>query len=322
MLCKKCAEIYNLEDLVEIGDRCDLCRGIWDRLDLPELPSRRVSIRVSGFDDSKYLLKPKTTLSTAIKETLKHRYRLEIDNTDPDLYIDVTPEGIIISRAELFIFGRYWKLKNYVSQKRWRGKNISSVEERIGKIVAERYGAKDYKMHASGREDIDAFNIGGRPFVLEIKEPQQFHVFPEMINANGVVAILYGRVRRVFRSLVSDSHFDKGYLCTHRELGDDEIARLNEIKNIRISQYTPKRVEKRRVLKTRYRKIYLIRAFRNFSYIYSEAGTYIKEFFHGDDGRTKPSISEILGKSTECLSLTVSRVYDRFLDRAYMKYSL
>ncbi|MCS7122419.1 MAG: hypothetical protein NZ908_00460 [Candidatus Micrarchaeota archaeon] len=322
MLCRKCAEIYNLEGLVSIGDRCDICKGIWDRIDLSELPSRRVSIRISGFDDSKYLLQPKTTLNRAIKDLLKQRYGLEIDNTDPDVYIDISPDGVEISRAELFVFGRYWKLRNYVSQKRWRGKNISSVEESIGKVVAERYGARDYKMHASGREDIDAFNIGGRPFVLELIEPQHFQVSPELINTNGITAIIYGRVRRVFRSLVSDSHFDKGYLCTHRELDDAEIVRLNDIRNIKVSQYTPRRVERRRVLKTRYRKIYSIRAFRNFSYIYAEAGTYIKEFFHGDGGRTRPSVSEILNKNTECLSLTVSRIYDRFLDIAYRRYRL
>ncbi|MEM0455924.1 MAG: hypothetical protein QXL02_01545 [Candidatus Anstonellales archaeon] len=322
MLCDKCASIYNLNGLVEIGENCEICHGIWDRLELRDLPSQRVSIRVIGFDDSKYLLQPRSTLSAAIKEELKSKYNLQIDNTDPDVYIDVSPDGIQIRKAELFIFGRYWKLRNNISQKRWPGKGIPSIEGIIGRELIKIYGGSKYFMHASGREDIDAFNIAGRPFVMEIHEPVRYNVSPGIIQSQGIVAVIYGRVRRIMRTLVSDSHFDKSYICYHKELSDEEISILSSSPVLRISQYTPSRVEHRRALKTRYRKIYRIRAFRNFSYIYAEAGAYIKEFFHGDKGRTSPCISSILNREINCDTLIVSRLYDRFVDILYNRYRL
>lgn len=321
MLCKKCIEIYNLRNLVNEGEKCELCNNIWDKLKL-NISSKRVAIRISGFDDRKYLFNPKSTLSTAIKEQLVKEYNLTIDSVDPDLYIDINPQGVQLKNAELFIFGRYWKLKNNISQKRWRDRRFTSIEEIIGEELVKKYKAKHYYIHASGREDIDAFNIAGRPFVAELIEPEIYEVKPGIINNDKIVALIYGRVRRRFRKLVSNSHFDKGYLCYHDELNNEEIQKLNSISYLKISQYTPIRVEKRRALKTRYRLIYKIRAFNLYSYIYSEAGAYIKEFFHGDNGRTNPSISSILGRMIKCKTLIVSRIYDRFLDISFKRYSI
>jgi tRNA pseudouridine synthase 10 len=40
----------------------------------------------------------------------------------------------------------------------------------------------------------------------------------------------------------------------------------------------------------------------------AEAGTYIKELIHGDDGRTQPNIADILGCEAECLELDITWV--------------
>lgn len=42
----------------------------------------------------------------------------------------------------------------------------------------------------------------------------------------------------------------------------------------------------------------------------SSAGTYIKEFVHGDLGRTVPSIGSILDSEADILQLDVTQVYD------------
>ena len=42
----------------------------------------------------------------------------------------------------------------------------------------------------------------------------------------------------------------------------------------------------------------------------SSAGTYIKEFVHGDLGRTVPSIGSILESEADILQLDVTQVYD------------
>lgn len=46
-----------------------------------------------------------------------------------------------------------------------------------------------------------------------------------------------------------------------------------------------------------------------------QAGTYIKEFVHGDDGRTNPSLGSLLGCSgpAEILELDVLEIHMDFL---------
>ena len=44
--------------------------------------------------------------------------------------------------------------------------------------------------------------------------------------------------------------------------------------------------------------------------ITAEAGTYIKEFVHGDGGRTVPSVAEKLGVECEVRALDVLRIIE------------
>ena len=47
--------------------------------------------------------------------------------------------------------------------------------------------------------------------------------------------------------------------------------------------------------------------------IKADAGTYIKELIHGDNGRTEPSISSFLSKPCTCARLDVISIEDDFL---------
>ena len=49
-------------------------------------------------------------------------------------------------------------------------------------------------------------------------------------------------------------------------------------------------------------------------HILAEAGTYIKEFIHSDDGRTTPSVSSVLKCCAACDSLDVVGIHDYFLE--------
>ena len=42
-----------------------------------------------------------------------------------------------------------------------------------------------------------------------------------------------------------------------------------------------------------------------------QAGTYIKEFVHGDEGRTRPNVSSLLGAAepSKCLTLDVEQIH-------------
>ncbi len=82
-------------------------------------------------------------------------------------------------------------------------------------------------------------------------------------------------------------------------------------------QKTPLRVLHRRSQLTREKKIYDIKTemFNNHYFLLSlttSAGAYVKEFVHGDFGRTFPSISSIFDSRTEILQLDVTYLYDDF----------
>ena len=81
---------------------------------------------------------------------------------------------------------------------------------------------------------------------------------------------------------------------THEKLGE-----LEAIHDLEIKQKTPVRVLHRRSLLTRDKMIYSMKpTYINPHHFILEleasGGTYIKEFVHGDLGRTRPNIGEIL----------------------------
>jgi tRNA pseudouridine synthase 10 len=43
--------------------------------------------------------------------------------------------------------------------------------------------------------------------------------------------------------------------------------------------------------------------------VVTQAGTYVKEFVHGDLGRTKPSLSDIIGGDVDILALDVLDIH-------------
>lgn len=111
----------------------------------------------------------------------------------------------------------------------------------------------------------------------------------------------------------------KAYCCVvwiKRRISKKELeSRLNQLKNIDIKQTTPVRVLHRRSLMVRDKLIYKVHAeYINQHYfvlhVLASAGTYIKEFVHGDLGRTVPSIGSLLESEADILQLDVTQVYD------------
>ena len=85
---------------------------------------------------------------------------------------------------------------------------------------------------------------------------------------------------------------------------------LNNTTRVDILQKTPVRVLHRRTVMTRPRTVTDIKAelidehHFNIS-MTTQAGTYVKEFVHGDLGRTEPSLCTILNKECDILELDV-----------------
>jgi len=77
-----------------------------------------------------------------------------------------------------------------------------------------------------------------------------------------------------------------------------------------IQQFTPLRVEHRRAQKTRPRTIYhcTVESIDHASAVLTletESGLYVKEFVSGDNGRTHPNLSELLGMPCTVTQLDV-----------------
>jgi len=85
---------------------------------------------------------------------------------------------------------------------------------------------------------------------------------------------------------------------------------LNKIKDLVVKQLTPLRVLHRRTLMTRDKMIHsaqteIINDHFFVLRLCASAGTYIKEFVHGDRGRTTPNVGSLLGCEADILQLDV-----------------
>ena len=260
------------------------------------------------------------------------------------LVFDLAEGSVSVSQSELFIFGRYLKRSAGLSQSRWvcsscngkgcpkchgKGKMYESVEERIGVPMKEAAEAGDYVMHASGREDVDATNSAGRPFVMELKGAKKREMdlagVSEKIAASGEVAVTSLRmVPRTFLEIVTESHFDKTYEAVTefgRALEEEDLGKIRALEGRTILQQTPARVAHRRADLVRHRKVKHIEVVNAGDagklatlIIKAEAGTYIKELISGDGGRTNPSVAGTLGCPAACRKLDVSGIDDGYLD--------
>ena len=267
----------------------------------------------------------------------------EPDLGDPDVVGIVDPAfgHVAVQVNPLFLRGRYRKLVRGIPQTRWpcrrcRGKGCercggtgkmypTSVEEVIAAEVMREAGGTGHALHGMGREDVDARMLGrGRPFILEVKEPRRRHVdraaAVARINASGTVEVDgLEPVRGRAVAALKEDRATKSYRILVRLAPPVDEANLKRelvfLLAQSIAQRTPSRVAHRRADTTRHRRLHALELVRvdgdlaEFR-VTAEAGTYIKELVHGDDGRTRPSLAERLGVGCEVLELDVLDVHD------------
>jgi len=288
----------------------------------------------------------KSGINRAISSALSKRLSLEyMPDGDCRAIFDLSCGKVSIEHNALFVFGRYMKKAAGLSQSRWlcskcqgkgckscsgKGKLYESVEERIGEPLKEAAQARDYTMHASGREDVDATNSAGRAFVMEIHEARvrrpDLSAIAKRIAASGEVSVRdLSIVGRPFCEVVTESHFDKEYQAQvelERDLRPEDGERIASLEGRTILQQTPARVAHRRADLVRHRKVKRIEVVSSETgdprqmtlKIRAEAGTYIKELISGDSGRTKPSVADLLGAGALCKALEVTWIDDGYLD--------
>lgn len=283
----------------------------------------------------------KQTLNRTIIQQLAKKGKQYVLETPHRIRFDFFHGLVHLVNEPVFFFGRYKKLQNNLSQTRWlcrkcqgkgcgecknKGKYYDSVEEYIGDPFKTASRAENYFLHASGREDVDATNTAGRPFVLELVKPEEYNFSLEdiqtEIDQSGKVKIENLRkVKRNWVALIGDSHFDKEYLADvqfETPVDRTQLQQLEKRVPLILEQQTPRRVMHRRADLLRKRKILKIKVLdvkekEARLVITAEAGTYIKEFITGDEGRTNPNISELVGSSV-CKNLAVTKIYDGFLN--------
>ena len=254
----------------------------------------------------------------------------------PDLMIlvDGLTLKVDVDVRPVFLYGRYRKLIRELPQTRWpcracRGRSggcescnntglqyLESVQDLIGEPIRLSLAAEDTSFHGMGREDIDVRCLGqGRPFVIEIKKPGTRMVDLEeiqnIVNQNAKEKVEINSLRWSNRSevvKVKESRSEKSYTIRFRveDIPDQEtvIESISTLSGVTLAQETPQRVSHRRAAKTRKRQIIqlsdiVVEGDEVQFFVRCEAGTYVKELVHSDEGRTVPSVSSVLGDK-EC----------------------
>ena len=240
----------------------------------------------------------------------------------------------------IFIEGRYRKLIRGIPQTKWpctkcKGKGCEecnftgkqypeSVEELLSETVLKHTNGYEAKFHGAGREDIDVRMLGtGRPFVLEIKEPKIRKIDLKKIEEEvGEVAkgkteylnLKFTERKRKAEIKVSSPDTYKVYRALVKCEDDIKEEDLEKLQSLHIiQQRTPIRVSHRRADKIREKEVKNIEAkfidSKTFEMIIkTEGGLYIKELISSDEGRSNPSVSEVLGTQAICAELDVIEV--------------
>jgi tRNA pseudouridine synthase 10 len=263
---------------------------------------------------------------------------VDIPNPDIMAVIDTVFNVVSLQISSLFIYGRYRKLQRGIPQTKWpcqicRGKGCKkcnytgklyeiTIEELVAQKALEFSEGTDESFHGSGREDIDALMLGnGRPFILEIKNPKIRSIdldrLEKEINTMAKNKVEVMRLRFSSRgeiARIKAAEFRKTYRVTFEAaepLNKEKLIKVAQaLQGKLIKQLTPTRVAHRRAHKIRERTIYnctieSVEGIRARLLLETESGTYVKEFISGDEKKTQPNLSELIGIPCKVTELDV-----------------
>ncbi|CAJ0586853.1 unnamed protein product, partial [Mesorhabditis spiculigera] len=233
--------------------------------------------------------------------------------------------SIAFEREPVYIAGRYCKYSRSLPQSPWSADEQilpipgNSVTEKVCEILKREFQAESYRFVASGREDVDVRMLGtGRPFVvhlincrrlLGLKWPHYIDrlkgLEAEINKQDGIRINQLTRVNRDEAESLSVGQEEKrktytAFCYSTKLITDDMLTNPMARIPLETIQKTPVRVMKRRSLLDRPRTIFTMETMRidDFHFLLrveTQAGTYIKEFVHGDFGRTRPSMADLMG---------------------------
>ena len=274
----------------------------------------------------------------------KYDKEAEFERQDIVFNIDLRKEPKVrIQINPLYVEGKYNKYKRGIPQTKWpctkcKGRGCEecngtgkqypeSVEELISEHFLKLTKGKEAKFHGAGREDIDVLMLGsGRPFVLEIKEPRIRNLdlakLEDEINKinegktayHGLKLCERGRKAEIKQSSPDTYKVYEAIVECDEPFDPDKLEGLTKLNEIH--QQTPLRVLRRRTDMVRIKHVldlkYEIIDDKTFKMrIKTEGGLYIKELISGDEGRSQPNVSEILGVGAICEQLDVVEVSEK-----------
>ncbi|MFX1273812.1 MAG: tRNA pseudouridine(54/55) synthase Pus10 [Promethearchaeota archaeon] len=352
--CYLCNDIFdNIDKYVDKGLKI-LSRVEFDNFLIGTSPDPNIINKEDKFKSEFTLLESesfKSHFNRVIGKDLsiKLSKKPEFNNPEATLIYSIGYEKceIELKLKPLFIYGRYNKLIRGIPQTHWdcrickglgcdqcnqTGKQyLTSVEELISPLFVIQAKATISKFHGAGREDIDVKMLGnGRPFILEIKDPQfraldlihlEKKINKKVKNKIKISNLRYTDKNEVIRIKENAENTRKLYraICKinqkiSKDVFQKKINKLyDKIENKTIKQKTPLRVSHRRADKEREKKVYNIKSKfikpNLFEFqIDVQGGTYVKELIHGDEGRTTPSFAEIFEMPMICKELDVMEI--------------
>ncbi|KAJ1968383.1 hypothetical protein IWQ62_001284 [Dispira parvispora] len=241
-------------------------------------------------------------------------------------------ESVTFSQRSIFVGGRYTKHRRDISQTPFSVGGVSlsatSVSEIIGPALVKSCHAERFNFVPSGREDMDVQMLGnGRPFYIEIVNPKVLHLsemdLKEVENQIGTkqgvqahrLTLIDPEATRMIKE--GEEHKTKSYVCLvwcQNTLSPQTLGKLADYKEgLVVQQRCPIRVLHRRANLVRPKQIHRLEVqpvqdHWALVHLTTEAGTYVKEFIHGDCGRSQPSFADLIGCSADILELDVEKV--------------
>lgn len=238
----------------------------------------------------------------------------------------------------VFVAGLYNKWRRNVSQTPWviSGERLTShsVSEIVEAPLQRLFRNTSSRFCSAGREDSDVRMLGsGRPFYVELVDVRDFlsarsfskdaHSFrcaytelaqdTEIASANSLSIVDGGAAKIAMKE--GEEEKDKVYRCViwcSAAVSRESLQMLDSLQDVDIKQRTPIRVLQRRALMVREKRIYEFSAqpldlSPNYFILHlrTEAGVYVKEFVHGDLGRTVPSLKTLLFGSDSSIKIDI-----------------
>ena len=286
----------------------------------------------------------KSQLNREIGIGLSERLGLSALMNSPDIVaiIDTRYNTVDLEVKSLFIEGNYNKYDRTVPQTRWPCSSCKGLgcnkcnntgqlyPDSVQSLVAHPFliasDSSEDLFHGMGREDIDAAMLGnGRPFVLELRMPKKRDLdlvnLMTTVNSINENRIKISNLEMVDRSRVAEL---KNTVCDKTYRVDVSISSDLTIESLKkgaqklnskvIKQRTPSRVSHRRADLVRPRLVNYVDVLSHTEgmvelEIRAQHGTYIRELVSGDEGRTDPSLSSLVGSPCKVEVLDVLNLH-------------